>query len=113
MYVFVMFWCQLYNGFSGETPFDLVYSMIYPIVFTGFVLSNEFFLVLINHITNDLDFSAQPLIFGIYDQVASKEVLLNAPHLYEITREGKVIFLTISLCFLIKKYFEILKILTF
>uniref|UniRef100_A0A9J2PPK4 Phospholipid-transporting ATPase n=1 Tax=Ascaris lumbricoides TaxID=6252 RepID=A0A9J2PPK4_ASCLU len=68
LFVFVIFWCQMFNGFSGGAPMDQIYMMTYPIIFT----------------------SVQPLIFGIYDQVAHRKILYEKPKLYTVGRKGKV-----------------------
>uniref|UniRef100_A0A0R3S4T7 PhoLip_ATPase_C domain-containing protein n=1 Tax=Elaeophora elaphi TaxID=1147741 RepID=A0A0R3S4T7_9BILA len=68
LFVFVIFWYQFFDGFSGSLPMDPIYTMLYPIIFTGI----------------------QPLIFGIYDQVAKRECLQEKPELYNVCRTNKV-----------------------
>lgn len=67
MLVFVIFWYQIFNGFSAQVPIDPVYLMVYNLIFT----------------------SVPPLLFGCLDQDASAELLLDCPRLYEQGRLGK------------------------
>ncbi|CAD6185637.1 unnamed protein product [Caenorhabditis auriculariae] len=67
MLVFVIFWYQIFNGFSAQVPIDPVYLMVYNLIFT----------------------SVPPLLFGCTDQDASSEILLEYPRLYEQGRLGK------------------------
>ncbi|CAI5443996.1 unnamed protein product [Caenorhabditis angaria] len=60
MLVFVVFWYQIFNGFSAQVPIDPVYLMIYNLVFT----------------------SVPPLLFGCLDQDSSGDILLKNPELY-------------------------------
>ncbi|CAL7937067.1 unnamed protein product [Xylocopa violacea] len=66
--VFVLFWYQLYCGFTGTVMMDQIYLMLYNLMFT----------------------SMPPLVLGIYDRVASPAVLLSMPHLYKRGRLGLV-----------------------
>ncbi|XP_026671394.1 probable phospholipid-transporting ATPase VA isoform X2 [Ceratina calcarata] len=66
--VFVLFWYQLYCGFTGTVMMDQIYLMLYNLLFT----------------------SMPPLVLGIYDRVASPSVLLSMPHLYKRGRLGLV-----------------------
>ncbi|CAB3402424.1 unnamed protein product [Caenorhabditis bovis] len=67
MLVFVVFWYQIFNGFSAQVPIDPVYLMVYNLIFT----------------------SVPPLLYGWLDQDASAETLLENPKLYELGRLGK------------------------
>ncbi|XP_029171036.1 probable phospholipid-transporting ATPase VD [Nylanderia fulva] len=67
-FVFLVFWFQLYCGFSGAVMIDQIYLMLYNLLFT----------------------SLPPLVLGIYDRVASSRVLLSAPELYTRGRLGLV-----------------------
>ncbi|XP_020278795.1 probable phospholipid-transporting ATPase VD isoform X2 [Pseudomyrmex gracilis] len=67
-FVFLIFWFQLFCGFSGAVMIDQIYLMLYNLLFT----------------------SLPPLILGIYDRVASPRVLLSAPELYTRGRLGFV-----------------------
>ncbi|UMM22668.1 hypothetical protein L5515_003775 [Caenorhabditis briggsae] len=67
MLVFVIFWYQIFNGFSAQVPIDPVYLMVYNLIFT----------------------SVPPLLFGCLDQDASAELLLDCPKLYGQGRLGK------------------------
>ncbi|CAD5212846.1 unnamed protein product [Bursaphelenchus okinawaensis] len=66
VFVFVIFWGQIFMGFSSGFFIDPIYSMLYPILFT----------------------SVQPIVYSIFDQDLSKEVLLKYPKLYETGREA-------------------------
>ncbi|XP_025162528.1 probable phospholipid-transporting ATPase VA, partial [Harpegnathos saltator] len=67
-FVFLIFWFQLYCGFSGAVMMDQIYLMLYNLLFT----------------------SLPPLALGIYDRVATSHVLLSAPDLYKRGRLGLV-----------------------
>ncbi|MFH4974459.1 hypothetical protein AB6A40_001168 [Gnathostoma spinigerum] len=68
LFVFVLFWCQLFNGFSAQVPIDPIYLMIFNFLFTG----------------------VPPLIFGITDQDASSKLLIEYPFLYDQGRRSKL-----------------------
>ncbi|CAJ0957740.1 unnamed protein product, partial [Mesorhabditis belari] len=65
--VFIIFFCQFYSLYSGESPMDPIYSMLYSIVFT----------------------SVQPIIYGMYDQAYEGRLLIERPSLYRKTMEGQ------------------------
>lgn len=65
-FVFLIFWYQLFCGFSGTVIFDQMYLMLYNLFFT----------------------SLSPLMIGIYDQDASEDILIAKPHLYKKCRSG-------------------------
>ncbi|XP_076676070.1 phospholipid-transporting ATPase VD isoform X2 [Andrena cerasifolii] len=65
-FVFLLFWYQLYCGFTGSVMMDQIYLMLYNLLFT----------------------SIPPLAMGIYDRVASPGVLMSMPHLYKRGRLG-------------------------
>ncbi|XP_024882501.1 probable phospholipid-transporting ATPase VD [Temnothorax curvispinosus] len=67
-FVFLIFWFQLFCGFSGAVMIDQIYLMLYNLLFT----------------------SLPPLALGIYDRVAKARVLLSAPELYTRGRLGLV-----------------------
>ncbi|XP_011262900.1 probable phospholipid-transporting ATPase VD [Camponotus floridanus] len=67
-FVFLVFWFQLYCGFSGAVMIDQIYLMLYNLLFT----------------------SLPPLALGIYDRIAAPRVLLSAPELYTRGRLGLV-----------------------
>ncbi|KAG7198267.1 hypothetical protein KM043_005670 [Ampulex compressa] len=67
-FVFLIFWFQLYCGFSGAVMIDQIYLMLYNLLFT----------------------SLPPLALGVYDRVASPGVLLATPHLYKRGRLGLI-----------------------
>ncbi|CAI4231031.1 unnamed protein product [Auanema sp. JU1783] len=66
--VFVLFFYQFFDGFSGSYSIDPTYSILYPIIFTA----------------------VQPIVVGVLDQDQSKEKLMKDPSLYEQGREGKL-----------------------
>ncbi|KAI5711667.1 probable phospholipid-transporting ATPase VD isoform X2 [Diaphorina citri] len=65
-FVFLIFWYQLFCGFSGTVIFDQMYLMLYNLFFT----------------------SLPPLVIGIYDQDASEDILIAKPYLYRKCRLG-------------------------
>ncbi|XP_012264528.2 phospholipid-transporting ATPase VD isoform X2 [Athalia rosae] len=67
-FVFLIFWYQLYCGFSGAVMVDQIYLMMYNLLFT----------------------SLPPIILGVYDQLASAGILLASPPLYVRGRLGLV-----------------------
>ncbi|XP_054265699.1 phospholipid-transporting ATPase VD isoform X2 [Macrosteles quadrilineatus] len=67
-FVFLIFWYQLYCGFSGTIMIDQMYHMLYNLFFT----------------------SLPPIAIGVYDQDAPQALLLARPALYEKGRNGKV-----------------------
>lgn len=69
MFVFAIFWYQLFNGFSAQVPIDPIYLMIYNLVFT----------------------SVPSLLYGIIEQDASETLLLQVPSLYASGRLGQVV----------------------
>ncbi|KAK6034962.1 hypothetical protein COOONC_27536 [Cooperia oncophora] len=64
--VFILFFFQIYNGWSGSFNVDPVYSILYPIIFT----------------------SLQPIIVGVVDQDVPAGELLSNPLLYSQGRRG-------------------------
>ncbi|XP_023711362.1 probable phospholipid-transporting ATPase VD isoform X3 [Cryptotermes secundus] len=66
--VFLVFWYQLYCGFSGSVMIDQMYLMLYNLLFT----------------------SLPPVVIGVYDQDAPEELLLARPNLYRQGRLGLV-----------------------
>ncbi|KAF6198978.1 hypothetical protein GE061_007001 [Apolygus lucorum] len=66
-FVFLIFWYQLYCGFSGTVMIDQMYHMLYNLFFT----------------------SLPPLAIGVYDQHAPEHLLSSRPSLYEYGRLGK------------------------
>ncbi|XP_018341958.1 PREDICTED: probable phospholipid-transporting ATPase VD isoform X1 [Trachymyrmex septentrionalis] len=67
-FVFLIFWFQIFCGFSGAVMIDQIYLMLYNLLFT----------------------SLPPLALGIYDRVAKARILLTAPELYTRGRLGLV-----------------------
>ena len=68
MFIFVLFWYQLFNGFSGQCMLDQFYLILFNVVFT----------------------SLPPLITGIFDRDVSEEMLLAEPRLYKQGSENTV-----------------------
>lgn len=67
-FVFLIFWYQLYCGFSGTIMIDQMYHMLYNLFFT----------------------SLPPIAIGVYDQDAPEGLLLARPALYRKGRLGLV-----------------------
>ncbi|KAK7867763.1 hypothetical protein R5R35_002262 [Gryllus longicercus] len=67
-FVFLIFWYQLYCGFTGAVMIDQMYLMLYNLLFT----------------------SLPPIAIGVYDQDVPEEILLARPHLYRQGRLGLV-----------------------
>nr|CAD7396169.1 unnamed protein product [Timema poppensis] len=67
-FVFLIFWFQLYCGFSGSVMIDQMYLMLYNLLFT----------------------SLPPIAIGVYDQDVPEEILLARPSLYRQGRLGSV-----------------------
>ncbi|KAG4068488.1 hypothetical protein HA402_004829 [Bradysia odoriphaga] len=65
-FVFLIFWYQLYCGFSGSVMIDQIYLMLYNLLFT----------------------SLPPLAIGVYDKTVSEDLLLLRPYLYRYGRLG-------------------------
>ncbi|XP_022901722.2 phospholipid-transporting ATPase VD isoform X1 [Onthophagus taurus] len=66
-FVFLIFWFQLFCGFSGTVMIDQMYLMLYNLLFT----------------------SLPPIAIGVYDQNAPEELLINEPYLYRRGRLGR------------------------
>ncbi|XP_049958802.1 phospholipid-transporting ATPase VD isoform X1 [Schistocerca serialis cubense] len=67
-FVFLIFWYQLYCGFSGAVMIDQMYLMLYNLLFT----------------------SLPPIAIGVYDQDVPEQILLAQPSLYNQGRLGLV-----------------------
>ncbi|VDM59554.1 unnamed protein product [Angiostrongylus costaricensis] len=67
MFVFTIFWYQIFNGFSSQVPIDPIYLMIYNLIFT----------------------SVPALLYGTLEQDAPADVLLDVPKFYDHGRLGK------------------------
>ncbi|XP_017071881.2 phospholipid-transporting ATPase VA isoform X1 [Drosophila eugracilis] len=65
-FVFLIFWYQLYCGFSGQVMMDQMYLMLYNLIFT----------------------SLPPLAIGVYDKRVPEDLLLKNPYLYKNGRLG-------------------------
>lgn len=68
MFVMVLFWFQLYNGFSGSNAINELNLIFFNLVFTAL----------------------PPIISGIWDQDVSCETLLEKPDLYKQGQESKL-----------------------
>ncbi|BET01538.1 E1-E2 ATPase [Nesidiocoris tenuis] len=66
-FVFLIFWYQLYCGFSGTVMVDQMFHMLYNLFFT----------------------SLPPFAIGVYDRHAPEHLLSSRPALYEYGRLGK------------------------
>ncbi|KAL6726764.1 hypothetical protein Aduo_008700 [Ancylostoma duodenale] len=67
MFVFTIFWYQIFNGFSSQVPIDPIYLMVYNLLFT----------------------SVPSLLYGCLEQDASADILLDVPQFYDQGRLGK------------------------
>ncbi|XP_055916558.1 phospholipid-transporting ATPase VB isoform X1 [Eupeodes corollae] len=65
-FVFLLFWFQLFCGFSGSVMIDQMYLMLYNLIFT----------------------SLPPLAIGVYDKRVPEELLISHPYLYKHGRLG-------------------------
>ncbi|XP_063379949.1 phospholipid-transporting ATPase VB [Cydia fagiglandana] len=65
-FVFLVFWYQLYCGFSSAVMVDQLHMMTYNLIFTAF----------------------PPLVIGAYDRVAPAALLSERPGLYSASRRG-------------------------
>ncbi|GBP07079.1 Probable phospholipid-transporting ATPase VD [Eumeta japonica] len=65
-FVFLLFWYQLYCGFSSSVMIDQLHLMTYNLIFTAI----------------------PPLIIGAYDRIAPAALLLERPGLYAASRRG-------------------------
>lgn len=74
----VLFWFNLYSGYSGATHIDSLFLMGQHVLFTSF----------------------PPIVNGIMDKDLLPETLLEYPTLYKVGPEGKVIVVMVFvLCF--------------
>lgn len=60
-FVFLIFWYQLYCGFSGAVMIDQMYLMLFNLFFTAL----------------------PPLVIGVYDKKVTEDLLMTGPHLYK------------------------------
>ncbi|CAJ0580607.1 unnamed protein product, partial [Mesorhabditis spiculigera] len=67
MFVFTIFWYQLYCGFSSQVSIDPIYLMVYNLIFT----------------------SVPSLLYGCLEQDASYEMLIDNPNFYDQGRLNK------------------------
>uniref|UniRef100_A0A7I4YCM6 Phospholipid-transporting ATPase n=1 Tax=Haemonchus contortus TaxID=6289 RepID=A0A7I4YCM6_HAECO len=67
MFVFTIFWYQIFNGFSSQVPIDPIYLMVYNLIFT----------------------SVPALLYGCLEQDAPADILLDVPKFYDQGRLGK------------------------
>ncbi|XP_063823158.1 phospholipid-transporting ATPase VA [Ostrinia nubilalis] len=65
-FVFLVFWYQLYNGFSAMVMIDQAHLMCYNLMFTAI----------------------PPIVIGAYDRVAPGALLTERPGLYSAARRG-------------------------
>lgn len=68
MFVFVLFWFQLYNGFSGSNLIDDLSLIFFNLIFTA----------------------APPVVCGILDKDLPASVLKANPDLYKTGQSGAV-----------------------
>ncbi|XP_065668922.1 phospholipid-transporting ATPase VA isoform X2 [Hydra vulgaris] len=67
MFVSLLFWYQLYNGFSGSNAIDDISLILFNLIFT----------------------SLPPIISGIFDQSLNAEAVIKRPLLYQWGQFGK------------------------
>ena len=67
MFVSLLFWYQLYNGFSGSNAIDDISLILFNLIFT----------------------SLPPIISGIFDQSLTAEAVIKKPLLYQWGQFGK------------------------
>lgn len=67
MFVALLFWYQIYNGFSGSNAIDDISLILFNLIFT----------------------SLPPIINGIFDQCLPENVVLSRPILYQLGQLGK------------------------
>eukprot|EP00794_Sanderia_malayensis_P007449 gene7449-8271_t len=67
MFVLLLFWYQIFNGFSGSNAIDDYSLVLFNLIFT----------------------SAPPIVTGILDQFTSSNQLLSKPHLYKRGQDSK------------------------
>ncbi len=61
VYIFMLMWFQIFNGFSGITMVDDLNLMFFNLIYT----------------------SLPPIMFGALDQCVSDELLMRFPQLYK------------------------------
>ncbi|XP_041973031.1 phospholipid-transporting ATPase VA [Aricia agestis] len=66
-FVFMVFWYQVFCGYSSSVMIDQLHLMAYNLVFTAF----------------------PPIVIGAYDRVAPAGLLLDRPGLYGASRRGR------------------------
>jgi len=67
-FVFVCFWFQLFNGWSGQVMIDQMYLMLFNLLFT----------------------SLPPVALGVFDRNAPADLLVDQPKLYSVGRLSTV-----------------------
>jgi len=67
-FVFVCFWYQLFNGWSGQVMIDQMYLMLFNLLFT----------------------SLPPVAIGVFDRNAPADLLIAKPKLYSVGRLSTV-----------------------
>ena len=68
MFVFLLYWFQLYNGFSGSNALDDLSLIFFNLIFTA----------------------APPVVSAILDKDVPAQELLDKPHLYGSGRNSEV-----------------------
>ena len=68
MFVLVLYWFQLYNGFSGSNAIDDISLIFFNLLFTA----------------------APPVVSAILDKDVRAEELMNNPHLYRSGQNSEV-----------------------
>lgn len=96
-FVFVIFWYQLYCGFSGTVMIDQIYLMFFNLFFTslpplamGSSLYNQSFISIFHCRLSIITIACIVRFKGIYDQSAPADMLLSQPGLYAVGRESQL-----------------------
>lgn len=64
----VLFWFQLYNGFSGSNAINALNLIFFNLIFTAL----------------------PPIVIGIWEQDVSCDTLIKKPYLYKLGQENEV-----------------------
>ncbi|VDP77590.1 unnamed protein product [Echinostoma caproni] len=75
VYIFLLFWFQLFNGFSGSNAIDQLSQILFSITFTGL----------------------PSLLMGIWDNPIDADTLLANPVLYRAGIQGRIVFHLVGL----------------
>lgn len=92
--MFLIFWFQLYCGYSGQVMIDQMYLMLYNLLFTSLppLAIGEFCSLSIKNtaVRYSDNYNVTDVIAGVYEQDAPEELLMANPSLYKQGRLGLV-----------------------